>query len=78
MTFNKGDKVVVKGLHLAFVFHHYTDDGLARLFIEGEGYGSIHSVVFAKPDVLLPNNLDTLLAEGWIKPEDYPEIVDAR
>lgn len=36
MKWNKGDKVVVKGLDMAFVVECYLDVDLVKLFIEGE------------------------------------------
>jgi hypothetical protein len=62
----QGDKVVVKGLDLAFVFDCYMESGLARLLIEGESDRTAHYVVHARPEVLLPNDRETLIAEGWL------------
>jgi hypothetical protein len=67
MKWNKGDKVVVKGLDMAFVVESYLDVDLVKLFIEGEGFGTSHYIIHARPDVLLPNNTETAISEGWIK-----------
>ncbi len=61
----KGDKVVVKGLDMAFIFDHYISDGEVRLFIEGESMRTPHAVIIAKLGSILPNNEETLISEGW-------------
>lgn len=67
--FKKGDKVCVRGLDMAFVFEYYVNDNLAQIFIEGESYDTMHSIIFARPEVILPNNLQTCIEEGWIESE---------
>ncbi len=65
MKWQKGDKVVVHGLDMAFVVCCYLDDNLVKLFIEGESEHTRHAVIHARPDVLRPNNYQTMLEEGW-------------
>jgi hypothetical protein len=67
--FNKGDKVCVKGLDMAFVFGWYVNNHIAKIFIEGESMEGMHYLIYARPEVLLPNNEVTLREEGWLK--DY-------
>ena len=69
--FKKGGKVIVKGLDLAFVVCCYMESGLIKLFIEGENEYTMHSVVHARPDVLLLNNTANCIAEGWIKQKGF-------
>jgi hypothetical protein len=65
--FKKGDKVVVRGFDMALVFDHYSADGkLARVFIEGESWDTKHSILFARPLVLAPNDTQTMNEEGWV------------
>lgn len=66
--FKKGDKVVVRGFDMALVFDHYTPNGkLARVFIEGQSYDTTHSILFARPAALAPNDGQTMKEEGWIE-----------
>lgn len=62
---NKGDKVVVKGLDMAFIFDRYINNNTVQLFIEGETRDRRYHIIFARPDALLPNNTDTFISEGW-------------
>ncbi len=63
MLFKEGDKVMVKGLDMAFVVCCYMRDGLVKLRIEGE---TANYLIFARPDVLLLNNTENCRAEGWL------------
>lgn len=45
--FKEGDKVIVKGLDLAFVVACYLEDNLVKLFIEGESATTMHSIIHA-------------------------------
>ena len=65
--FRKGDRVVVRGCDLAFVFEAYMG-GVVKLFIEGESRHTLHHIVHAKEEAILPNNHETLIAEGWLRP----------
>lgn len=66
MKFKKGDKVIVKGLSLAFVVECYINDNEIKLFLEGQNYHTMHSIVTVRPEVLLMNNTENAIAEGWI------------
>lgn len=66
MKFKEEDRVIVKGLDIPFVVVGYLADNLVKLRIEGESLEGIHSVVHARPEVLLLNNKENCSAEGWI------------
>lgn len=54
-VFRRGDRVKVPGLDLALIFHHYTDDGRARVYPEGESVPGVRTVLFADAATLQPN-----------------------
>ncbi len=64
--FSKGDKVCVNGLDMAFVVECYLSDNLVKLFIEGESYETRHAIIHARPEVLMLNNKETLIQQGWL------------
>lgn len=66
LKFKAGDKVIVKGLDMAFVVVCYLADDLVKLLIEGETLDGMHAIVHARPDSLLINNTDNCASEGWV------------
>ena len=67
--FKPGDKVIVKGLDMAFVVACYLSTSfghVVKLFIKGESAHTMHSIIHARPEVLLLNNEENCKAEGWI------------
>lgn len=73
--FSKRDKVLVKGLDLAFVVDGHLPNGNVKLLIEGEN--DMGYVIHARPEVLLPNNYKTMVEEGWLEPT-LKEYQDAK
>jgi hypothetical protein len=67
MKFLADDKVIVKGLAAAFVVVQYLDDNLIKLRLEGESLSTTHTLICARPEVLLLNNRKNCIAEGWIE-----------
>jgi hypothetical protein len=73
VEFEENDKVVIVGLECSFVIDHYiSETNEYQLFIEGQNRsnGKPYQIIFAKAEVIRPNNTLWCTHLGFIKEKE--------